>query len=514
MLRMATMALAIAGGLASVTTSVQAQDVTAAEARAIAKEAYIYGFPMVDNYRIQHAYFVDTSNPEYKGPWNQLFNTARVYTPADTAIQTPNSDTPYSFVGMDLRAEPLVLTVPPIEKDRYFSIQLIDAYTFNFDYIGSRATGNDGGSFLIAGPGWKGETPKGVTKVFRSETEFVLAVYRTQLFNPDDLDNVKRVQVGYKAEPLSAFLGQPAPAAAPAVDFIKPLTPDEEKTSLEFFNILNFILQFCPADPSETELMARFAKIGVGAGKALDASKLSPEMTAAIEQGMADAWADFAALEKQFAAGKVTSADVFGTREYLKNNYLYRMAAAVLGIYGNSKQEAMYPVYYVDEEKQKLDGANRYTLRFAPGQLPPVNAFWSLTMYELPASLLVANPINRYLLNSPMLPQFVKDADGGLTLYVQNESPGQGQGAELAASAKGAILRNHAPLLAERRSDGRQVDRAADDEDTVNGPFGGRSVIGELSEQTIAVAVRMQPRRRGMAGPNSSRRCAVNRNEV
>ena len=224
----------------------QAPSATPEEARAIAKDAYIYGFPMVDNYRIQYAYFVDTKNPEYKAPWNHIANIPRVYTPTDTAIQTPNSDTPYSMVGMDLRAEPVVLTVPPIEKDRYFSIQLIDAYTFNFAYIGSRATGNDGGSFVIAGPGWKGETPKGVKEVIRSETELGIAAYRTQLFDPADLDNVKKIQAGYKAEPLSAFLGQQAPTAAPAIDFIKPLTPDQEKTSLEFFNVLNFILQFCP----------------------------------------------------------------------------------------------------------------------------------------------------------------------------------------------------------------------------------------------------------------------------
>jgi hypothetical protein len=426
MLKIATMTLAIAGCLVAAPTSVQAQGVTAAEAREIAKEAYIYGFPMVDNYRIQHAYFEDSNNPEYKGPWNTLVNIPRVYTPADTAIQTPNSDTPYSFAGLDLRAEPFVLTVPRIEKDRYFSIQLIDWYTFNFDYIGSRATGNDGGSFLIAGPGWKGETPKGVSKVFRSETEFVFPVYRTQLFSPADLDNVKKVQAGYKAEPLSAFLGQPAPTAAPAIDFVKPLTPDEERKSLEFFNILNFVLQFTPTVPSETELMARFAKIGVGAGKTFNPSALSPEIKTAIEQGMADAWADFANLQKQkIDTGEVTFGDMFGTREYLKNNYLYRMAAAVLGIYGNSKQEAMYSGYFVDADGKKPDGANRYTVKFASGQLPPVNAFWSLTMYELPQSLLVANPINRYLINSPMLPELVKDADGGLTLYVQNESPGK-----------------------------------------------------------------------------------------
>ncbi len=415
-------------------------EVTPAEARAIAKEAYIYGFPMVDNYRIQYDYFVNTKGPQYKATWNHLVNTPRVYTPADTAIQTPNSDTPYSFVGMDLRAEPMVLTVPVIEKNRYFSIQLIDAYTFNFAYIGSRATGNDGGVFLIAGPNWKGETPKGVTKVIRSETEFVFALYRTQLFNPSDIDNVKKVQAGYKAQTLSAFLGVPAPKAAPAIDFIKPLTPEAEKTSPQFYGILNFTLQFCPTDPSETELMARFAKIGVGGGKNFDASKLSPEMAKAIEGGIADAWADFGSLRKQVELGKVTAGDVFGTREYLKNNYLYRMAGAVMGIYGNSKLEAMYPVYAIDEAKQPLNGAHHYTLRFAPGQLPPVNAFWSLTMYELPASLLVANPINRYLINSPMLPQLKRDADGGLTLFIQNESPGKDKEANWLPAPKGPMI--------------------------------------------------------------------------
>src|SRR4030088_527943 len=136
--------------------------VSPAEARAIAKEAYIYGFPIVDNYRIQHAYWMDKTNPEYKGPWNQIWNAAQLFTPADTAIQTPNSDTLYSFVGADLRSEPLVLTVPAIEKERYFSAQLSDYYTFNFDYIGTRTTGNGDGSFLLSGPGWKGDTPRGI----------------------------------------------------------------------------------------------------------------------------------------------------------------------------------------------------------------------------------------------------------------------------------------------------------------------------------------------------------------
>jgi hypothetical protein len=417
----------------------RAADITPAEARAIAKEAYIYGSPMVDNYRIQYAYFVDKQNPEYKAGWNELKSIPRVFTPEDKAIQTPNSDTPYSFIGMDLRAEPLVLTVPAMEKERYFSVQLIDYYTFNFDYIGTRTSGNEGGTFLVAGPRWKGEAPKGVKRVIRSETELVFTGYRTQLFNPGDLENVKKLQAGYKAEPLSAFLKQPAPAVAPAIDFIKPLTPETQKTSLEFFNILNFILQFCPTVSSETALMERFAKIGVGAGKTIDLANLTPEMKQALEQGMADAWKEFDDFKStQLDTGKVTSGDILGTRAFLKNNYLYRMAAAILGIYGNSKAEAMYPLYTVDAAGEKLDATkHRYTLRFEPGKFPPVNAFWSVTMYDLPASLLVANPINRYLINSPMLPQLKKDADGGVTLHIQNESPGQDKEANWLPAPKG-----------------------------------------------------------------------------
>jgi hypothetical protein len=422
-------------------TTAQAQaSVTPEEARAIAKEAYVYGFPMVDHYRIQYSYFKDKNDPNYKTPWNHLINVPRVYTPEDTAIQTPNSDTPYSFIGMDLRAEPMVLTVPKIDESRYFTVQLVDAYTFNFAYIGSRATGNDGGSYLIAGPNWKGKKPKGIKKVIKSETEFVFGAFRTQLFNPADLDNVKKVQAGYKAQPLSAFLGQPAPKAAPTIDFIKPLTPEAQRTSPEFYSILNFILQFCPTHPSEKELMARFAKIGVGAGNSFDASKLSPEIRTAVEQGMADALAELAALQKRIDAKEVTSGEMFGTREYLKNNYLYRMAAAVNGIYGNSEAEAIYPLLALDNEGQKPDGSKRYTLRFAPGQLPPVNAFWSMTMYRMPEILLVDNPIDRYLLNSPMLPQFKRDTDGGLTLYFQNESPGKDKESNWLPAPKGWFM--------------------------------------------------------------------------
>ena len=402
-----------------------ADEITPDEARTIAKEATIYGFPLVDSYRIQYSYFVDKADPEYKTGWNQLYNTARVYTPDDKAIQTPNSDTPYSFVGADLRAEPLVFTVPAIAKERYYSLQFIDMYTFNFAYVGSRATGNEAGSYLLAGPGWKGDTPKGIKSVIRSETELAFVLYRTQLFDPGDIDNVKAIQAEYKVQTLSAFLGEAAPPAAAPIDFMKPLSPADEKTSPAFFTELNFILQFCPTNPAETELMARFAKLGIGGGKTFDPEALSPELRKAVEAGMADAWAAFEEHKvTEIDTGKESSADSFGTRAFLKGDYMSRMSGAVLGIYGNSKDEAIYPVYFTDADHQPVNGENRYTLRFAPGQLPPVNAFWSLTLYQLPSSLLYANPLHRYLINSPMLPKLKKDADGGITLLLQNETPG------------------------------------------------------------------------------------------
>jgi hypothetical protein len=415
------LALAVTSGPAAAQTSV-----TSVEAREIARDAYVYGYPMVDNYRIQYAYFVARHHPEFKAPWNQIRNIPRVFTAEDRAVQTPNSDTPYSFVGADLRAEPLVLTVPQIDEGRYFSVTLFDLYTHTFAYIGSRTTGNGGGRFLLAGPRWNGEKPAGITSVIRSETEFVFAGYRTQLFSPEDLDNVKKIQAGYKVQTLSEFLGKPKLPAAP-IEFVKPLMPEGQRTSLEFFEVLRFILQYCPTHPSEKALRARFARLGIEGSGPFDPQALSPDIRRAIEAGMADGWRSYEELKKsKIDTGMVSSADMFGTREYLKNNYLYRMAGAILGIYGVAKEEAIYPFYSVDADGKVLDASNRrYTLRFAPGQLPPANSFWSLTMYELPASRLVANPIDRYLINSPMLPSLRRDPDGGITVYVQRESPGK-----------------------------------------------------------------------------------------
>jgi hypothetical protein len=166
------------------------------QVRQIAKQAYIYGFPMVDNYRVQYAYFVNRHDPEYKGGWNEIHSAASVYTPTDTTIQTPNSDTPYSAVGADLRAEPIVLTVPPIEPGRYYSLQFVDGYTYNFAYVGSRTTGNGGGKYVLAGPGWNGQKPEGINEVIKSDTDLALVLYRTHCSVPTTWITSRRSRPG------------------------------------------------------------------------------------------------------------------------------------------------------------------------------------------------------------------------------------------------------------------------------------------------------------------------------
>lgn len=402
--------------------SSSAADLDRKEATEIAKEAYVYGVPMVSDYATIYAFSVNTQGPEYKGPFNTVLNIARVFTPKDKGFVTPNSDTPYTFMGLDLRAEPMVITVPRIEKNRYFVFQLMDLYTFNFSYIGTRATGNGGGTYLIAGPNWKGETPKGITNVIRSETQFVNVIGRTQLFNPGDLKNVKKIQAGYKLQPLSVFEGKSA-LPQPKTDWIHPIAPAAQKTNPEFYDVLSFLLQFAPTHPSETELRARFEKLGLKPGEKFDIAALSPDMKTALADGMSQGQKE---IDERRATLDGNSADLFGTREFLKNDYVARAAGTQVGIGANSKEEALYPIYEKDSKEYPLDGSKaKYVLHFKGGDFPPVNAFWSLTMYDLPGQLLVDNPIDRYLINSPMLPKLKKDKDGGITIYIQHDSPGK-----------------------------------------------------------------------------------------
>jgi hypothetical protein len=394
------------------------------EAKAIAEEGFIYGLPIVMNYAVMYEYSVDKNSGQYKAPFNHIKNEARVFTPKDTSIVTPNSDTPYSFLWMDLRAEPMVLSVPAVEKDRYYAVQLEDGNTYNYGYIGSRATGTEAGDYMVVGPDWNGATPPGIKKVFRSTTQFSVAGYRTQLFGADDMPNVEKVQAGYRAQPLSVYLKEPTTTAAAAVDFPKI---DKEMVKTNFFEYLDFALQFAPAAPEEKEIRAKLARIGVGAGKTFNFKDLplthKLEIGLGMKEGEAKVDKYLAAEVKNINGWAVSS--FFGNSAFFNGNWLLRAAGAKAGIYGNDAEEATYPLAKALPSGEPLDGSkNNYTLTFPAGQFPPVNAFWSVTMYDGKAQLLIENPINRYLINSPMLPGMKTNADGSLALYIQNKSPG------------------------------------------------------------------------------------------
>jgi hypothetical protein len=395
------------------------------ETKAIAEEGFIYGLPIVMNYAVMNEFAVDTKSSQFKAPFNQINNQHRVATYEDTAVVTPNSDTPYSILWLDLRAEPVVLSVPAVDKKRYYSVQLTDGNTYNYGYIGSRSTGSEPGSYLVVGPDWKGETPAGIKKVFSSTTPFSIAIYRTQLFNPGDMPNVEKEQAGYKAQPLSTFLKQPAPAAAPKIDFLPATTPGIKEN---FYEYLDAALQFVPPSPESNDIRAKLARIGVGPGKTVEFKDLSADHKGAVLLGMKegdDKVTKFLASgTKNINGWNIGS--FFGDSAYYKGDWLKRAAAAKGGIYGNDAIEATYPFTRVDAKGETLDGSKHsYTITFPAGQLPPVNSFWSVTMYDGKSQLLIKNPINRYLLNSPMLSQMKKNPDGSLTLYIQKDSPGK-----------------------------------------------------------------------------------------
>jgi hypothetical protein len=389
--------------------------------KTLAKDAYIYAYPMVQMYGIIYAYNVNVKDPGYKGPFNKIANVPRVFTPADKAIVTPNSDTPYSFLTMDLRAEPIVITVPEIQKDRYYSIMFLDLYTYIYDVVGSRTTGNGAGKFMVVGPDWKGEKPEGIDKILKCDTQFSMAVFRTQLFNPADLKNVIKIQDQYKAEPLSAYLKTSPPPAPPAIEWpaFDPKVAEREG----MLSYLNFILQFCPVVPSETKIRADFEKIGIIPGKPFNEStKDFPEISA----GYTVAMNTMEEAIKKDLKDQVSSGEFFGSREYLGNNYMNRAIGAKLGIGGLIKEEAEYFPYQADGSGQPINTAvNNYEVTFKKGEFPPVNAFWSFTMYDQKTQLLIENPINRYIINSPMLPQLKLNADSSLTIYIQKDSPGK-----------------------------------------------------------------------------------------
>ncbi|MBK8308485.1 MAG: DUF1254 domain-containing protein [Gammaproteobacteria bacterium] len=385
--------------------------------RELARAAYIWGYPMVDLYSILHSQTLDPSSAEFKAPLNHVGHVRHVGTPQDKVVVAPNLDTPYSYAWLDLRAEPVVITVPPFESNRYLSLQISDLYTWIVGYVTPRTNGYGGGDFLVAREAWQGEAPPGIRKVFRSPTDLALGFFRIQLLNPDDLPNVHRLQNSIVVRPLSTYMGDPnAPAPQPMPAPITAINVRKTPTDPAFFDILNWMLQFMPVLPEEVELRRDIAGTGIGAGQ-----RFRPDdgPRATVIAGMEEGHAEI----QQRAAKVRSSAEIFGSREFIGRDYLSRAAGAMLGILGNSAEEFLGIGYPADAEGNPFDGNKRYRIHFEPDRMPPVGAFWSITVYTQ-ERLLYANPLQRYAINSPLVPTLVRDADDGFTIDIQHESPG------------------------------------------------------------------------------------------
>ena len=421
-------ALLVITGTMSLPCVAQA-DFAQGEVKAIAEEAFVYGFPMVMNYGTMYEYAIDTASSQYKAPFNRISNTARVFTPKDTAIVTPNSDTPYSFLWMDLRAEPVVLIVPKIDKGRYFSVQLVDLYTHNYGYLGTRTTGNGGGTYMVAGPSWNGRHAEG----HRQGDPLRDRVLAGRLPHP----TVRVGRPGQREEDPVRVQGADAlvfPRERPlhpppaAIDWPKI---DKSLAATNPFAYLNVILQFCPTVGTaevEKPLRQRFARIGIEPGNSFTTDHLTPDQKAELEAGMKSGLEKIkqrlAAFGKEVNGWRIGSA--FGDRDFYKGDWTLRAAAAMGGIYGNNATEAIYPLLATDSQGNRPDCSKaRYTLTFPKGQFPPANAFWSVTMYDAKSQLLIENPIHRYLINSTMLPEMNRNEDGSLPVYIQKDSPGK-----------------------------------------------------------------------------------------
>lgn len=340
---LAALAIGLAG---SSTAPVQAQSITASpdEVREIAKDAFIYAYPMLYGYKTMVAQTQDPLDPGYIGGFGKYRHYTRLNTPEDKDINAPNNDTPYSWAWLDLRSEPWVLTLPKVSEDRYFTMQWFDLYTHNFAYTGARATGFEAGSYLFAGPNWDGPVPAAINKVFHSETEFVGTLTRTELKGEDDVENMLAVQHSYVLQPLSEFAGQRPPMPAP--DLPWPAWNEARALSADFIPYLNFLLSFTNPHPSETELLASFEKIGVKAGQPFDLKSLPRDIQQALADGVQDGLKDI----EEVMPTLTNSGEVYGSREQLQNNFLYRAAGAYAGIYANSVEEAFYSQWSMDAE--------------------------------------------------------------------------------------------------------------------------------------------------------------------
>ncbi len=387
---------------------------TPEEAKTLAREAYIYAFPAVEHNKVFHRILVD-----YKTAPDSFFANTHLFTPAYTTVVSPNNDTYYSYGILDIRNEPVVISIPQIAH-RYFSFQLSDIFTDCPDYISTLATGEGPGNYMLARTDWQGQIPDNIQKVIRIPATVIFTLARTQVFGPQDAD-AAAIANSYRAVPLSSFAHTTPPVAD---KFTWDNDSYDSKTGSieEFFRMFNTMVQYQILNDSDKVLMEKYAAIDLGAGKAFDKKAFKPEIWKAIEAGATEG--KNAIEERTHSIGKSVNGWDFSPENAGKwgTDYTTRAAAAWKYIYVNTPDEAIYPTANVDSTGDKLSGANKYTITFGRDEIPQVKFFWSLTMYNT-KGFFETNPIERY--NIKNIDKLAYGKDGSLTLYIQHDSPGK-----------------------------------------------------------------------------------------
>lgn len=407
----------------------------------IAKEAYIYGYPIVENYRNMSISAIDTQNPNFVKPFNELAalpmqlttevevaeaegttengNEEKSQARTEISVKPGKTDIAYGSAWLDLRREPIVVTVVPVGDKRYFSVQFVDLFGNDFDYFSSQKDGSRGGHLLVVAPGWKGEKPAGISRVVESPSSFVFAMFRLQIRDMAGAEKNTNIMDQYKLEPLSQYAHTTPPPSPQPLNF-PVYNPAKAKTP-EFFTYLNFMLQFCTIPNEENGMMKRFAEIGIMPGKAFDYSTMSDSEKKALIDGMAAGQAELDAMSKMNVKAPVLYGN---SSNLLKENYPYRAYMASKNLYGNSSEEIWGIIYEVSASNKKLNGKNQYELKFEKNRLPPVNAFWSLSAYPVSQQFSAFNPASSYTISSNRQ-SFKLNEDGALTLYLQQQKPGE-----------------------------------------------------------------------------------------
>lgn len=431
---------------------------TADEAHAIGVDAYVYFYPLLSMELSRQTFTNIAPGKEIgKGPMNAFTNVAE-YPPADfKGVVRSNFDTLYSSGWLDLTKGPLVVSAPDTDG-RYYLLPMLDMWTDVFASPGWRTTGTSAGNFLIAPPGWRSDLrdkfveefklPEGTQRI-DAPTPYVWVIGRTKTDGPPDYDAVRKIQAGYKITPLSEWGKEPKPVEVkvdPSVDMkTPPKTQVDTMSADKYFALAADLMKVNPPHMTDQPMLAQLKKIGIEVGKSFDISKVDPSIAKALETAPAEAQKLMAwklPTLARVANGWSMNTDTMGV---YGNYYLKRAIVAQQGLGANLVDDAIYPLNLADSEGKPLDGAYKYTLTFNKSNLPPVNAFWSITLYDQ-AGFQVGNVLERFAVSSWM--PFAYNSDGSLDLYFQNESPGKDKEANWLPAPKGPFnltMRLYAP---------------------------------------------------------------------